>query len=96
MGVLLPIGTDADQRNWVIRELRKTGVESSRLSYALHLTPALKGFGPVRGTIGGSSPISTDIAARGIALPLYPGLTASEQDQVINHLATVVHSLAKQ
>jgi perosamine synthetase len=96
LGVLLPEGTGANQRDWVVQELRNNGVECSRLSYALHLTDSLKRFGPVRAMANGrTSPVSADIDSRGLALPLHPALTASEQTVVIHQLTKVLDSLAK-
>jgi perosamine synthetase len=95
LGALLPNGADANQRDQVVQELRRNGVESSRLSFALHLTPSLARFGPVRGTDGvRTSPASAEIEARAIALPLHPALTASEQERVVEQLAKVLDSLA--
>lgn len=91
-GVLLPKGTNSEKRNQIIAQLRKAAVESTRLSYALHLLPSLARFGPVRGEAASDSPgaISVDIAERGIALPLHPQLTAAEQDNVIAALLKVL------
>lgn len=96
LGALLPERADTNQRDWVLQELRNHGVECSRLSYALHLTDSLKRFGPVRAIANGRQyPVSTEVDSRGIALPLHPALTASEQTVVIHQLTKVLDSLEK-
>jgi perosamine synthetase len=75
-GALLPTGTDVVARDRVIERLRSDGVEAGRLSYALSRIPAL-------GLTEHSMPVSEDLVARGIALPLYPGMTEEEQARVM-------------
>jgi perosamine synthetase len=75
-GALLPAGTDAGGRDRFLARLREDGVEAGRLSYALSRVASL-------GLSGASTPVAEDLVARGVALPLYPGMTEEEQARVV-------------
>ena len=75
-GVLLPLGRD---RSTVRETLRKRGVEAGVLSFAIHKLGSFAGN-------DASLPIAEHIAARGIALPLYPQMRNAEVDEVVRSL----------
>lgn len=86
-GMLLPEGVARDS---VIEQLRARGVESGRLSYALHTLPQLAQSARQAADIGRSFPNATALAERGLALPLYPGLGEEAQHKVIDALRAVL------
>jgi perosamine synthetase len=75
-GALLPEGTTEGDRERLIARLREDGVEVGRLSYALSRVPSL-------GLEATAVPVSEDLVTRGLALPLYPGMTEEEQARVV-------------
>ncbi len=77
-GVLAPEHWGSEQRNRLVATLRTRGVQSGILSYAAH---RLRSVPSVAGT---ALPNSEAIADRGFALPLYPELSESDQQQVID------------
>jgi perosamine synthetase len=80
-GVLLPQGHD---RNAVREKMRERGVEAGLLSFAIHKLGSFAGS-------EASLPIAEHLAARGIALPLYPQMRNTEVDEVVRCLAGVLH-----
>ena len=80
-GVVLPQGHD---RRAVLTRLRDRGVEAGLLSFAIH---KLGSFAGSEATL----PIVEHIAARGIALPLYPQMRNAEVDEVVRSLRGVLH-----
>lgn len=76
-GLALPPGASAADRDALVVRLREAGVESGRLSYALHALESLRGHG------GGPFPVAEHLDRCGLALPLHPLLTDAEQDRVI-------------
>lgn len=86
-GVLLPEGCARDR---VVEELRARGVETARLSYALHTLPQLRESAEAAARAGRSFPVSTALAERGLALPLWPGMTEAMQHEVMNQLHAVL------
>jgi len=79
-GVVLPLGHD---RNVVLAKLRERGVEAGRLSFAIHKLGSFAGS-------DASLPIAEHIAARGLALPLYPQMRNPEVDEVVRTLRGVL------
>lgn len=79
-GVILPQGYD---RNVVREKLRERGVEAGLLSFAIHKLGSFAGS-------HASLPIAEHIAARGIALPLYPQMRNAEVDEVVRSLHGVL------
>lgn len=76
-GVLLPEGASRDA---LIAALREEGIETGRLSYALHRV------GSLAGRFRAASPdfrVAEALEARGLALPLHPLLEDGEQARVI-------------
>jgi perosamine synthetase len=87
-GVVLPEGNGSDARDALVARLRERGVESGRLSYALHRIGSLEG----RAT-GGPFPVADRIASSGLALPLHPLLTDEEQDIVLDSFFEAARAL---
>jgi dTDP-4-amino-4,6-dideoxygalactose transaminase len=86
-GVLVPPQCDRDA---AVQALRERGVESGRLSYALHSLPQFSAAAADAETAGRTFPHATAIAARGLALPLWPGLSDADQRKVIESLRAVL------
>ena len=80
-GVLLPQGHD---RNAVREKLAERGVEAGVLSFAIHKLGSFAGS-------EASLPIAEHIAARGVALPLYPQMRNAEVGEVVSSLQGVLH-----
>lgn len=76
-GMLLSVGTDASRRDEVIATLRGKQVQAGLLSYTLDRVPT------VPGAPGRRFPNAGAIVARGIALPLFPGMTDAELELVV-------------
>lgn len=74
------------KRNDLIQKLAAAGISSRRGIPPIHLEPYMKN---VLQKIP-SLPISEDVSARTIILPLYPQMTHTEQDQVIEALRTAL------
>lgn len=73
------------ERDDVMRRLIAAGVSCRRGIPPIHLEPLyLDRFGPM------SLPITEDVAARSIFLPIFAGLTADEQSRVIDAVVNVV------
>ena len=79
-GVVLPQGYERDT---VRAKLRKLGVEAGVLSFAIHKLGSFTGS-------NASLPIAEHIAARGIALPLYPQMRNAEVEEVVRSLRGVL------
>ena len=79
-GVVLPQGHDRDT---VREKMRERGVEAGLLSFAIHKLGSFAGS-------DGSLPIAEHLAARGIALPLYPQMKNAEVDEVVRCLRGVL------
>jgi dTDP-4-amino-4,6-dideoxygalactose transaminase len=86
-GIVLP---NSLRRDAIIGELRALGVEAARLSYALHTLPQFSASASEAAAAGRTFPEATRIAEQGIALPLWPGLSADEQRHVIASLLSVI------
>jgi perosamine synthetase len=80
LGVLLPQG---HERNTEREKLRARGVEAGLLSFAIHKLGSFAG-------IDVSMPIADHVAARGLALPLFPQMKNGEVDQVADALVGVL------
>jgi perosamine synthetase len=81
-GVLLPRPMS---RDLVIEALARAGIESGRLSYALHTLPTLQ-------TARRASALerASSIVERGIALPLHGGMSIADVDRVVSQLVTAI------
>ena len=80
-GVILPQGHD---RNGVREKMRERGVEAGLLSFAIHKLGSFAGS-------EASLPIAEHLAARGIALPLYPQMRNAEVEEVVRCLRGVLN-----
>jgi perosamine synthetase len=80
-GVVLPQGHDRDT---VREKMRERGVEAGLLSFAIHKLGSFAGS-------EASLPIAEHLAARGIALPLYPQMRKNEVEAVVRCLRGVLH-----
>jgi dTDP-4-amino-4,6-dideoxygalactose transaminase len=80
-GVILPQGRD---RNTVRDKLRERGVEAGQLSFAIHKLGSFAGS-------DASMPIAEHIAARGLALPLFPQMRNGEAEEVARVLLGVLN-----
>jgi perosamine synthetase len=80
-GAILPQGHD---RKATREKLRERGVEAGLLSFAIHKLGSFVGN-------GSSMPIAEHVAARGIALPLYPQMKNAEVEEVAQALDGVLH-----
>lgn len=100
LGVLLPDDvhastrarlSSANDRDRVIAALEQKGVQASALSYALHTLPQLRSL-PQLANADALEGFASSLAivARGVALPLYPQMTVSEQDEVIAAVQAVL------
>lgn len=83
-GVVLPDGFDACGRDRVVQGLRERGIDSGRLSFALHALPHLDEYATA------ACPESRAIADRGLALPLFHGMGDEAQTRVIENLVAVL------
>lgn len=92
MGLLLSEDLGGAARDQLIAKLREQGVEAGRLSYALHRLPHLKPWGDAAASLGRTFAASDAIADRGLAIPLYPGMTRADQDTVIAALTTTLRT----
>jgi perosamine synthetase len=89
-GVLLAANKGTAERDRVVQALIARGVQAGALSYALHALPQLAACAQAAAAQGRSFATSASIVARGFAIPLFPGLLESEQDQVIAALHAVL------
>jgi perosamine synthetase len=85
--VLLP---EHVAREAVVDSLRERGIESSRLSYALHELPQFAAAAKDAERAGRRFPIASALSQRGLALPLWPGLSEPDQRKVIDSLLAVL------
>jgi perosamine synthetase len=83
LGVVLDEGLD---REALIARLGERGVQAGLLSYALQRLPQLTAAAEAAARAGRSLAAAEAIAARGMALPLFPTLGEAEQDRVIEAL----------
>jgi perosamine synthetase len=84
--VQLPRGVDRDE---TIVALREHGVQSKPYLPAIHL---MSYYRETYGHREGEFPVCEDVAARSIALPFFPELTASQVEQVSAALRAVLES----
>jgi perosamine synthetase len=79
--VLLPEGLD---RSVVMQRLTEHGVDSRPAFYCAHHMPMYR--------TGDSHPVAEDIAARGISLPSFPGLTEEQVTSICAKLRRAIRS----
>lgn len=80
-GVIIPQGRD---RNAVRDKLRDRGVEAGLLSFAINKIGSFTGS-------DASMPVAEHVAARGLALPLFPQMRNAEADDVATALLGVLN-----
>lgn len=81
LGAILPQGF---ARTSVCEKLHEKGVEAGVLSFAIHKLGSFAGS-------DASLPIAEHLAARGIALPLYPQMKNAEVEEVVHALLGVLN-----
>ncbi len=92
-GFLLPEGSSCERRDQLVAALIDQGVQSGLLSYALHRLPPLERSARAAKQAHRSFSASSAIADRGVALPLYPGMSHVDQDKVIAVVSTLLDSI---
>lgn len=86
-GVVLPPHASREE---VISALRAREIEAGRLSYALHLLPQFEAARVEAAAAGRKLENAALLERQGLALPLYPELSESEQRHVITSLKAVL------
>jgi perosamine synthetase len=92
LGVLLNVA-GAAERDQVVRALGEHGVMAGRLSYALHELPQFSAEAEAARQRGLSH--AAELAARGLALPLFPGMGDDGLGAVIDALGRVLPARAR-
>jgi len=87
LGVLLPEPRTSAERDAFIAALEARGVQAGALSYGLNALPHLSTLPSAQ---VGLFPCSESIVRRGLALPLYPGMTKADQETVIAAVASAL------
>jgi perosamine synthetase len=82
--VLLDNATEAE-RDHVMAQMAKDGVETRPMFYPIHQLPPYRELQPAA-----QFPVSTDVAARGISLPTWAGLTKEQIHKVVRSLRRAV------
>jgi perosamine synthetase len=78
-------GSGSQARDRAIERLREGGVQAGALSYALHTLPQF-----VAARAVGSLDVARDLAERGLALPLFPGMSEPQLAQVIARVGEIL------
>lgn len=91
-GHLYYVMVSAGKRAELIEGMRKRGIETPFHFVPLHDSPAGKRFGRAHGSLD----ITAAACSRIIRLPLWPGLTAKQQDQVVETLAAEIKVLSRE
>ena len=84
---------DTSARDALITRLHELGVQAGPLSYALHTLPQLEAAARAARARGEALENARDIAARGLALPLYPGMDDDTCATLIEKLARALESV---
>jgi perosamine synthetase len=92
-GFLLPEGSTRERRDQLVAALIEQGVQSGLLSFALHRLPSLERSARAAQAARRTFAASSAIADRGVALPLYPGMSHADQDRVIEVVSTLLRSI---
>lgn len=85
--IRLTDGFTKDDRDNLLKELRKNGIECSNYFGPIHLQPF---YQRMFGYRQGDFPVTEQVAARTIALPFFGALTVQEIDYVCNQLHKMV------
>lgn len=86
--VLLP---SLQERTHVIDSLRGAGISAVFHYVPLHSSPAGQRFGRALGRL----PVTDDVSRRLLRLPIWPALTMSEVDWVVDELAAALRTVAR-
>ena len=86
-GVVLPVPSEAE-RDRVMEELLQEGIETRPFFYPLHT------MAPYAGSPADAFPVAEDLAARGLCLPTWNGLTDDDVDRVSERLAAALAARA--
>lgn len=90
LGILLgEPGQGSAARDAAIVGLGQRGVQAGRLSYALHELPQFADEAEAARRVGHVLDTSSDIAARGLCVPLFPRMSDEQRSTVIRALAEV-------
>src|SRR5690606_31763197 len=76
-------GRGSAERDRILAALHAAGVQAGKLSYALHTLPQFRAEAQAAEAAGRALTTSADIAARGLCLPLFPGMSDDQVAQVI-------------
>jgi len=80
---IYPIEIDPEvfgcERDWVIDALRAEGIEATLHYPAVHLLSLYR----ARGGVPGTAPRAEEMCERLVTIPLFPSMTASDQDDVV-------------
>jgi dTDP-4-amino-4,6-dideoxygalactose transaminase len=74
----------------LISALNGRGVQAGKLSYALHELPQFQAEALAAQHARRSLSSASDIAARGLCLPLFPGMSDNQRDHVIASVAAAI------
>jgi perosamine synthetase len=88
--VVLPTGTSSDKRDSLIRALHDQDIDSRPFFYAIPDLPPYKEYREIASTGLPTCTVARDLAARGINLPTYSGLTSSDIARVASAFASIV------
>jgi perosamine synthetase len=91
LGVLVgAVGEGSSERDRVIAALAARGVQAGKLSYALHELPQFQAEAEAAREARRFLSVASDLAARGLCLPLFPGMSENQRDHVIASVASVI------
>ena len=86
---LLPHGIDRVEVKKLMREQHDVGLSGEVYELPLHAQPVFEKF------VSGSLPVSEDVCARHICLPVHSDMTDAEADIVVDALATVLAEVSE-
>jgi perosamine synthetase len=90
LGVVLGGERAPGERDRVIEELGRRGVQAGLLSHAVHRLPHMARYAQAAQRQGRGLEASARIVAHGLALPLYPSMSPAQQQQVIDAVHAVI------
>ncbi|HLX12068.1 MAG TPA: dTDP-4-amino-4,6-dideoxygalactose transaminase [Bacteroidota bacterium] len=76
------------ERNRVMGELKKRGIGAAFHYVPLHQSPYAQEF---LGTKGLRLPVTEDVAARLLRIPLYPGMSSDDIEYIVKNVKEIVH-----
>jgi perosamine synthetase len=91
LGVVVgPEGAGSGARDRLIAALAERGVQAGKLSYALHELPQFQAEAESARHMRRSLFNASEIASRGLCLPLFPGMSENQRDHVIAAVRAVI------